>query len=148
MRAVPWEATSCSLPLPSNPVSIAGLQIYPSLYLIQRKPNVWGPDAHLFIPSRWLDDAYLAGLPVGAYRPFERGPRNCIGQELAMLEGMLVLVSIARGFALEKVDLTGRVVVDGGEKEREVWSEHAVTSVPVDKMVMRVSMSEKANFRP
>ncbi|KAI4122795.1 MAG: hypothetical protein LQ338_005609 [Usnochroma carphineum] len=148
VRAVPWEATSFSLPFSSHPVSIAGLQIYPSLYLIQRNPNVWGPDAHLFNPGRWLDDAYLAGLPVGAYRPFERGPRNCIGQGLAMLEGMLVLVSVARGFAFEKVGLTGRAVVDGGEKEREVWSAHAVTSVPVDGMVMRVSMSEKANFRP
>lgn len=148
VRAVPWEATSLSLPLPSHPVSIAGLQIYPSLHLIQRNPNVWGPDAHLFNPGRWLDDAYLARLPVGAYRPFERGPRNCIGQELAMLEGMVVLVSVARGFVFEKVGLTGRAVVDGGEKEREVWSEHAVTSVPVDGMVMRVSMSEKANFRP
>lgn len=148
VRAVPWEATSLSLPLPSHPVSIAGLQIYPSLHLIQRNPNVWDPDAHLFNPGRWLDDAYLAGLPVGAYRPFERGPRNCIGQELAMLEGMVVLVSVARGFVFEKVGLTGRAVVDGGEKEREVWSEHAVTSVPVDGMVMRVSISEKANYRP
>ena len=148
VRAVPWDATSFSLPLPSHPVSVAGLQIYPSLYLIQRNPNVWGPDAHLFNPGRWLDDAYIAGLPVGAYRPFERGPRNCIGQELAMLEGMTALVSIARGFAFEKVGLTGRVGVDGGEREREVWSEHAVTSVPVDGMVMRVSMSEKANSQP
>ena len=148
VRAVPWEATSFSLPLPSHPVAIAGLQIYPSLYLIQRNPNVWGPDAHIFNPGRWLDDAYVAGLPVGAYRPFERGPRNCIGQELAMLEGILVLVSIARGFTFEKVGLTGRAMVDGGEKEREVWSDHAVTSVPVDGMAMRVSMSEKANFQP
>jgi cytochrome P450 len=148
VRAVPWEATSLSLPLPSHPVSIAGLQIYPSLHLIQRNPNVWGPDAHLFNPGRWLDDAYLARLPVGAYRPFERGPRNCIGQELAMLEGMVVLVSVARGFVFEKVGLTGRAVVDGGEKEREVWNKHAVTSVPVDGMVMRVSMGEKAIFRP
>lgn len=86
LRAVPWEATSLLLPLPSHPVSIASLQVYPSLHLIHRNPNVWGPDAHLFNPGRWLDDAYLAGLPVGANRPFEHGPRNCIGQELAMLE--------------------------------------------------------------
>ncbi|OBT73220.1 hypothetical protein VF21_08714 [Pseudogymnoascus sp. 05NY08] len=145
VRVVPWEATSMSLPLPSYPVSIAGMQIYPSQYLIQRNPNVWGPDAHLFNPGRWLDDDYLAKLPVGAYRPFERGPRNCIGQELAMLEGTAVLVSIAGGLVFEKVGLTGRVPADGGEKEREVWNEHAVTSVPVDGMVMRVSMSEKAS---
>ncbi|KAL8669956.1 MAG: hypothetical protein Q9168_005478 [Polycauliona sp. 1 TL-2023] len=147
-RAVPWEAASCSLPLPTHPVSIAGLQIYPSLYLIQRNPNVWGPDAHDFNPDRWLDEAYLAKLPVGAYRPFERGPRNCIGQELAMLEGIVVLASVARGFELEKVGLTGRAVIDGGEKEREVWNKHAITSVPVDGMVMRVSMNEKASIQP
>ncbi|KAL8998656.1 MAG: hypothetical protein Q9169_002316 [Polycauliona sp. 2 TL-2023] len=147
VRAVPWDATSCSLPLPSHPVSIAGLQIYPSLYLIQRNPNIWGPDAHDFNPGRWLDEAYVANLPVGAYRPFERGPRNCIGQALAMLEGTLVLVAVARGFAFEKVGLTGRAMVDGGKKEREVWSEHAVTSVPVDGMVMRVNVNEKANIQ-
>ncbi|KAF2112620.1 cytochrome P450 [Lophiotrema nucula] len=144
VRAVPWEATSLSLPLSSGSVSIAGLQIYPSPYLIQRNPNVWGADAHLFNPDRWLDDAYLGRLPVGSYRPFERGPRNCIGRELAMLEGMVVLVSIARGFQFEKVGLTGRAAVGDGKKESEVWSDHAVTSVPVDGMVMRVSMSEKA----
>ena len=143
-RQIPWEATSLSLPLPSGPVSIAGLQVYPPPSLIQRNPNVWGPDAHLFNPGRWLDEAYLAKLPPGAYRPFERGPRNCIGQELAMLEGIVVLVSVARGFVFEKVGLTGRAVVDGGEKEREVWNKNAITSVPVDGMVMRVSLSEKA----
>lgn len=147
VRLVPWEATSLSLSLPSHPVSIAGLRIYAAPYLIHRNPKVWGPDAHLFNPDRWLDDAYIAKLPAGAYRPFERGPRNCIGQELAMLEGMVVLVSVARGFVFEKVGLTGRAVVDGGEKEREVYNELAITSVPVDGMVMRVSLSEKAESR-
>ena len=63
-----------------------------------------------------------------------------------MLEGMAVLISVARGFVFEKFGLTGRAAVNGGEKERVVWSEHAVPSVPVDGMVMRVSMSEKASF--
>lgn len=145
VRAVPWEAASLSLPLPTHSVSIAGLQIYPSLYLIHRNRNIWGPDAHLFNPDRWLDDAYLAKLPTGAYRPFERGPRNCIGQELAMLEGITVLVSVARGFVFEKIGLTGRATGDDGETKEEVWSKHAVTSVPVDGMVMRVKLREEAN---
>lgn len=116
VRAVPWDATSLSLPLPSHSVSIAGLQIYPPLHPIHRNPNVWGPDAHLFNPDCWLDDAYIANLPVGAYCPFERGPRNCNGQELAMLEGKVVLVSVARAFEFVKAGLTGRAVVDCGEK--------------------------------
>lgn len=145
VRTIPEASTTLSLPLPPHPVCIAGLQIYPSQHLIHRNAKIWGSDAHLFNPGRWLDDAYLAALPVGAYRPFERGPRNCIGQELAMLEGMVVLVSVARGFVFEKAGLTGREVVDGGEMEREVWSEHAVTSVPVDGMVMRVSVRATAH---
>lgn len=39
----------------------------------------------------------------GAFRPFEFGPRNCIGQELAMLELKLVLVMTARGFEVKSV---------------------------------------------
>jgi cytochrome P450 len=144
VRTIPETATTLSLPIP-HPVSIAGLRIYPSQHLIHRNAKIWGPDAHLFNPGRWLDDAYLAALPAGAYRPFERGPRNCIGQELAMLEGRVVLACVARGFVFEKVGLTGRGVVDGGEKEREVWSTHAVTSVPVDGMVMRVSVRATAH---
>lgn len=144
VRAVPWEATSVSLSLPTHDVCIAGLQIYPSIHLIHRNHNVWGEEAHLFNPDRWLDEAYVAKLPPGAYRPFERGPRNCIGQELAMLEAMVVLSSVARAFAFEKVGLTGRATTDGGKVEKEVWSDHAVTSVPVDGMVMRVSMTGKA----
>ena len=137
VRTIPESETTFTLAMP-HPVSIAGLRIYPSQYLIHHNPKIWGPDAHVFRPERWLDDAYMAALPAGAYRPFERGPRNCIGQELAMLEGKIVLACVARGFVFEKIGLTGQ-----GD-EREVWSEHKVTSVPVDGMVMRVSVRDSA----
>ncbi|KAF1967252.1 hypothetical protein BU23DRAFT_292491 [Bimuria novae-zelandiae CBS 107.79] len=56
VRAVPWGAPPISLPHPSGAehgrVDIAGLQIYPPPYLIYRNPHNWGPDAHLFSPSR------------------------------------------------------------------------------------------------
>ena len=134
-RIIPDDATT-TLSIP-EPVSIAGLRIYPCQHLIHRNPKIWGPDADIFNPDRWLDEAYMAALPQGAFRPFERGPRNCIGQELAMLEGKVVLACVARGLVFEKVGLTGR----GGEKE--VWATHAVTSVPVDGMMMRVKLKEK-----
>lgn len=142
VRMIPEAATPFSLP--PLPFSTAGLRIYPPPYLIHRNAKIWGPDAHLFNPGRWLDDAYVAALPAGAYRPFERGPRNCIGQELSMMEGKVVLAFVARGIEFEKVGLTGRAVVEGGEKEREVWSGYAVTSVPIDGMVMRVRATAQA----
>lgn len=139
-RSVP-EHAGLKLSLPTHDVDIGGLYVYVNHYLIHRNPKIWSPDAHVFNPERWLDEQYVAKLPPGAYRPFERGPRNCIGQELAMLEALMVVAAVARGFTFEKVGLTGRAN-DDGVAEKEVWSKMAVTSVPVDGMVMRVRMTE------
>jgi cytochrome P450 len=115
---------------------INGLRIYNCQYLVHRNPKVWGPDAHVFNPDRWLDEEYMSKLPPGAWRPFERGPRNCIGQELAMLEGKVVLAAVTRGLRFEKVGLTGR----NGEKE--VFQTQQVTAVPFGGMTMRFHLKE------
>lgn len=115
-----------------NPAKINGLRIYNCQWLIHRNPKVWGEDALMFNPDRWLDEEYMSRLPTGAWRPFERGPRNCIGQELALMEAKVVVCAITRGLRFEKVGLTGR---DG---EPEVWGDQNVTTVPVDGMRMRL----------
>lgn len=130
----------------SKEVTINGLRVYCVQYLIHRNKSVWGPDAETFRPDRWLDDEYMAALPVGAFRPFERGPRNCIGQELAMLEAKIVMCAVTRGFKWGKVGYSGRTGIDGyipkgdgtDDPECEVWSLSSVTAVPVDGMKMRV----------
>ncbi|KAJ4392346.1 hypothetical protein N0V93_005972 [Gnomoniopsis smithogilvyi] len=58
-------------------------------------------EAESFLPERWLagpEDPLYAGGPKtkGAWRPFEQGPRNCIGQTLVMLELKIALVLTAR----------------------------------------------------
>ena len=68
---------------------------------VQRDPRYWEePDR--FMPERWLvqdpADPYYAGRQPGAFRPFEVGPRNCIGQELAHLESRLALALTVREF--------------------------------------------------
>jgi Cytochrome P450 len=58
---------------------------------LHRNPAYWvRPDD--FIPERWLVGPDDTLHPVkDAWRPFEFGPRNCLGQELAMLEVKAVL---------------------------------------------------------
>lgn len=52
-----------------------------------------------FIPERWLCSPGDPLYPTkGMWRPFEQGPRNCIGQELAMLEMKIVLVMVCRTY--------------------------------------------------
>jgi cytochrome P450 len=132
-------------------VQINGLRQYVSQYLIHRNKAVWGEDAHEFRPDRWLDEEYMAKIPTGAWRPFERGPRNCIGQELAWLEGKVVLCAIARGLEWEKVGFSGKSrdaeqqipKGDGtDDPEREIWTIVQVTSMPHDGMKMKVRLRQ------
>ena len=52
-----------------------------------------------FIPERFLVEEGHPLHPIkNAWRPFEFGPRNCIGQELALTELKLVLVTAVREF--------------------------------------------------
>ena len=63
---------------------------------MQRAPHLW-PHPEDFIPERWLVEPGHALYPhKGAWRPFEWGPRNCIGQDLAMVEMTVALVILAR----------------------------------------------------
>ena len=65
---------------------------------LHRNPNYWvRPDE--FLPERWLVGPKDPLYPVkDAWRPFEFGPRNCLGQELAMLEVKAVLILTCREF--------------------------------------------------
>jgi cytochrome P450 len=42
-------------------------------------------------------------IPVSAWRPFERGPRNCIGQELANMEARVIMACTLRRYDFIKV---------------------------------------------
>ncbi|KAJ5658226.1 uncharacterized protein N7484_001875 [Penicillium longicatenatum] len=65
---------------------------------IQRNPNYW-PEPHTFIPDRWLVDMdHPLHPPKHAMRAFELGPRDCIGQPLAMLDIKITLVLTLREF--------------------------------------------------
>ena len=130
-RLVP-EGSNYSLPINGQMVNVDGIRVYPCHTIIHRNPKVWGPDADVFRPDRWLDEQYMNKLPTGAWRPFERGPRNCIGQELAMIESKIVICMMARAFEFEKIGWSGK------NGEGMPYSRHAVTAVPNDGMRMRV----------
>lgn len=65
--------------------------------------HTMGRSANLFAkPEEFRPERFLPGAtdPVftDAWRPFERGPRNCIGQGLALLEMKIVMVLTLREF--------------------------------------------------
>ncbi|KAF2107833.1 cytochrome P450 [Lophiotrema nucula] len=75
-----------------------GMKVWVIHTAIHRNPKYWKePDA--FIPERWLAKEGDPLYPFkGAWRPFEFGSRNCIGQSLALMELKLVLLMACREF--------------------------------------------------
>jgi len=72
----------------------AGATVLLSQYVIHHDPR-WYPDPWRFDPERWEPSA-VAARPKYSFFPFGAGPRMCIGEDFAWMEGMLVLASIAR----------------------------------------------------
>jgi cytochrome P450 len=64
----------------------------------QTNPRVW-PRAREFVPERWLvDPGHELYPPPNAFRTFEHGPRNCIGQTLVYVELRVALIMTVRQF--------------------------------------------------
>ncbi len=75
-----------------------GTQLFLPQYLTHRDPR-WFDNPEAFRPERWADDL-VKRLPRCAYFPFGDGPRVCIGNHFAMMEGVLVLATIAQRYRL------------------------------------------------
>ena len=91
-----------------------GFLVFPNPHTPQRDPAYW-PRADDFVPERWLAREGEAMYPTkGAWRAFETGPRNCIGQELAMLEMKIVLCLAVRRWAVRaRLEVLGEGDVRG-----------------------------------
>jgi cytochrome P450 len=75
------------------------VNVFLSPYITHRHPEFWtnpeGFDPEHFSPER------SAGRPRYAYFPFGGGPRQCIGNNFALMEAQLVLATIAQRFRLD-----------------------------------------------
>ena len=70
-----------------------GMTIFVSLYVLHRRPDSF-PDPDSFNPDRFANDAEKA-WPRMAYLPFAGGTHLCIGTHFALLEGPLILATLA-----------------------------------------------------
>lgn len=59
------------------------------------------PDSHTFIPERWIENPRLDQFSI----PFSKGPRSCIGMNLANQEMHLWLSSVFQRFGSKEARL-------------------------------------------
>jgi cytochrome P450 len=70
-------------------------------YVLHRLPAFWdNPDA--FDPERFTPER-IAARPKFTYLPFGAGPRQCIGNQFALIEAHLVVATLAQRYRLQLV---------------------------------------------
>lgn len=85
-----------------SPVAIRkGQTVIFSVYLMQRRKDLFGEDAEVFRPERWEQR-----VPAWHYLPFLGGPRICLGQQFALTEAAFSIVRVMQEFdRVEAVDV-------------------------------------------
>ncbi|KAK8051511.1 cytochrome P450 4V3 [Apiospora rasikravindrae] len=109
-------------------------------------PALW-PRANEFIPERYLVSEGHELYPVKyAWRPFEYGPMNCIGQDLALMELRLVLLLTVRELDVETAwEEWDALQVAGDEKPPTINGDRAYRttnglSYPTDELPVHVRL--------
>jgi cytochrome P450 len=106
---------------------------------VQRAEEFW-PRATEFLPERWLaKEGEPLHVRKNAWRPFEHGPRNCIGQELAQIELRAILALTVRDMDIEPAFPDDSPAV-WGEKAYQVMEVGMITGHPKLGMPVRIKM--------
>ncbi|HET8940254.1 MAG TPA: cytochrome P450 [Polyangiales bacterium] len=83
-----------------------GAQVLVSPYAIHRHPQFWQhPES--FAPEAHFAPEHSEGRSRFAYIPFGAGPRQCIGNALAVMELQILLPTLAAAFDFSLADTTG-----------------------------------------
>ena len=81
-----------------NMYDMEGFMVLVSPHTLHRNAE-WFPSPDEFIPERWMPPPHnFQDIPKDVYRPFSKGPRDCIGQQLAILEIKIILAMTLREF--------------------------------------------------
>lgn len=87
-----------------------------SQYVNSRKKNIWGPDADDFRPQRW-ETGELDNIDW-AYFPFNGGPRQCLGEDFALMEVSYTIVHLLQIFPILELPLGDPVEAPGTERQK------------------------------
>lgn len=78
-----------------------GSIIMMSQWVVHHDPRYY-PDPFRFDPERWTPEAQAA-RPKFAYFPFGAGPRMCIGDQFAWIEGIVLLATLGQQWQMRLV---------------------------------------------
>ncbi|KAF2758982.1 cytochrome P450 [Pseudovirgaria hyperparasitica] len=123
--------------------------VWPVNVSMHREERFFGPRANEFLPERWLHPERAEfEMDKEAFFPFSKGPRNCIGQELAMQEMKIIMAVCMRVLDVEMAyDELHKLADDGsgypGDTKGEQFGDEAyqvqvATAKPREGMPVRI----------
>lgn len=87
-----------------------------SQYVNSRMKSIYGEDADAFRPERW-ETGELSDIGW-AYFPFNGGPRQCLGEDFALMEVSYTLMRLLQAFPVIKLPEGDVVEPVGMERQR------------------------------
>ena len=92
----------------------SGVNVLVSQFVNHRDPKFF-TNPEKFQPERWTPE-FRKGLPKFAYFPFGGGPRSCVGEPFAWMEGALLLATISAKWSMHhaknhKVEMLPRITL-------------------------------------
>uniref|UniRef100_A0A1D1Z8L8 Cytochrome P450 4F12 n=1 Tax=Anthurium amnicola TaxID=1678845 RepID=A0A1D1Z8L8_9ARAE len=81
-----------------------GTEISIGVLALHRSPEIWGPTVENYDPNRWLDPSLTKNVTNFNYLPFLNGPKNCIGNKVALAEMKVVLSTLVRNFVFRPIE--------------------------------------------
>jgi cytochrome P450 len=96
--------------LPDGTFVPGGSTVVYDIYSMGRDTAIWGEDAEVFRPERWLE----SDKPRGSYEypVFNAGPRECLGRRLAMVEMKTCLAMILPQVSLQLAVPSDQITTD------------------------------------
>ncbi|GAB1319198.1 Sterigmatocystin biosynthesis protein [Madurella fahalii] len=117
-----------------------GVVVHQNSFATHRLPALF-PRPLDFLPERFLAaEGEPLHVPRNAFRPFELGPRACIGQELALMEVKTILAMTAREFDVDSCFPRPGAGTEGVDEVlgQSVYAVGNITGHPVGGMPCRV----------
>ncbi|KAI0318188.1 cytochrome P450 [Amylostereum chailletii] len=127
-----------------------------STFVMQRRTDLWGPDAILFDPDRFLDERvhkYLTPNPF-IFTPFNAGPRICLGQQFAYNEISFTLIRFLQTFSSVSLALDVQpsdtippkewAQAEGRQAIEKVWPKQHLTMYAHGGLWVRMGVAEEA----
>eukprot|EP00659_Diplonema_papillatum_P023453 gene23453-biopygen17705 len=104
--AVPINEKVCVVEtrLPSGITLPVGTSVSWCVNATNRIPSIWGADADVFNPTRWITegDTITTKYDEYSYPTFNAGPRLCLGRNMAILEGKIALLTLFAQFRFSR----------------------------------------------